>query len=497
MVTSEELAATIRGSVDRFFEWLAVYPEGRSFPLQADEIEIEHANGRVLAGIPGEKGFRTWRVLSIDADGDELLIDASGAFGNERTCIRLVPRTPAAELSRDIEMARLLRANEIASLGPTGFPGLRVVRVALNENNGRIAQLILENEHKLQSAALADVTNTMTPEALLATAFVWLRNANERRKRPFENVWIFADKRCARPLRKLHTLLDRRAKSMVRLAEIADQKGEQKLRELDSLPLSSLWREKPKKLALPVKVVTSDIAEMIIEIAPEKIDLIRSNQGETLRFLGLPLARVRTMLGKEKAWFGVDKRRKALTEENFRDVESLVEEVERFRSADSENQRHEYYRASPESWLESILRRNIKLLDANLILSPIYNQFRTLSDKIDLLALRRDGRLVIIELKTSPDRDMVFQAADYWRKIELHRRRGTLAKANLFGDREILDIPALVYTVAPALSFHRDFDYFAKMLAPEIELWRFELHEDWRGEIKVIARINHSLHRRN
>src|SRR5205823_8456791 len=130
-------------------------------------------------------------------------------------------------------------------------------------------------------------------------------------------------------------------------------------------------------------------------------------------------------------------------------LEELVESLKLNRSADAPNKRHHLYRTAPEAWLESILRRNIKLLDANLILSPIYNQFRFVRDKIDLLALRRDGRLVIIELKTQPDREMVFQAADYWRKIELQRLRGMLAVANLFEGREILDKPALVYLAAP------------------------------------------------
>ena len=127
--------------------------------------------------------------------------------------------------------------------------------------------------------------------------------------------------------------------------------------------------------------------------------------------------------------------------------------------------RHEFYRTSPEAWLESILRRDIRRLDANLILSPIYNQFRTSNDKIDLLALRRDGRLVVIELKTQPDREMIFQAADYWRKIELQRRRGVLPAADLFEGREILDEPVLVYLAAPALSFHRDYEFFATLAA--------------------------------
>ena len=192
------------------------------------------------------------------------------------------------------------------------------------------------------------------------------------------------------------------------------------------------------------------------------------------------------------AWFGTGKAKRLVTDESGADLVQLVEELRAHRTARPVSTRHEYYRVSPESWLEAILRRNIKLLDANLILSPIYNQFRTSTDRIDLLALRRDGRLVIIELKASPDREMPLQAADYWLKIEHQRRRGELARARLFDDIEIADRPALVYAVAPALAFHRDFHYFAKMLAPEIELWQFALHNDWRNELKVVARVDHS-----
>ncbi|HKX82857.1 MAG TPA: hypothetical protein VJL58_01440, partial [Pyrinomonadaceae bacterium] len=58
----------------------------------------------------------------------------------------------------------------------------------------------------------------------------------------------------------------------------------------------------------------------------------------------------------------------------------------------------------------------------------------------------------------------------------------------LFGDIQIIDKPTLVYAVAPALNFHRDFDMFALTVSPELEIWRFELHEDWRNEIRVITR---------
>ena len=484
MVEETETPASISEALQTHFEWLAVYSEGRAFPLRVDEIELEESPGRTLIGMHSDKGWRTWRVHSSSLAEGELLLELSGTFGAERQNVRLVPRTPAAELSREVELARLVRASEIAKSVEANFPGTKIIRVGLNESNGRMAQVIAESPQKTQWGVLADVTNALTPESLMASAFLWMDRLNARRKRPIESVWVAAEKKQARALRRLHTLLNRNAKAAVTIVEMAGEG----MRPLDDWPISALWREKPKKLSIPSEIVHTKTARAIVAIDPDRIDVIRSTQGETLRFLGLPFARVRSMMGQERAWFGTGKNKRPLNSENEEDLQGLIDELAEFRRADSPNPRHEFYRASPEWWLESILRRNIGLLDANLILSPIYNQFRSSTDKIDLLAMRRDGRLVIVELKTSPDREMVLQAADYWRKIELQRRRGVLAKARLFGDREILDKPALVYAVAPALSFHRDFEYFARKLAPEIELWRFELHEDWRSQVKVIAR---------
>ena len=479
-----EAPASLTDLLATHFEWLAVYSEGRTFPLRLDEIEVDESPAKTFIGMHGENGFRTWRVHNVGSEDGELSLTLSRNLGIERQTVRLIPRTPAAELAGEVELARLVRANEIAKLIEANFGVIKIIRVALNEHNGRMANILIESPNKEHTAVLGDVTNGLTAETLLASTFLWLERLNSRRKRPVLSAWIVAEKKQARALRRLHTLLNRNAKSRVVIVEINDEK----LKPLDEWTLSALWREKPRKLSIPSEVRVSKTLGEIIGISPDAIDSLRSKQGETARFHGLPFARIRSLMGKERSWFGVGKQRRPLLPENVEDLGKLVDELDRFRRPDSPNPRHEYYRASPELWLESILKRDIQKLDANLILSPIYNQFRSSTDKIDLLALRRDGRLVVIELKTSPDRQMVFQAADYWRKIELQRRRGVLAKARLFGDLEIKDEPTLVYAVAPALSFHRDFEYFARMLAPEIELWRFELHEDWRREIKVIAR---------
>ena len=230
----------------------------------------------------------------------------------------------------------------------------------------------------------------------------------------------------------------------------------------------------------------SRTAAEIIKLAPAEIDIIFNKYGETVRFHGLPFARVRRIGDAEKCWFGINRDRRILNDQTRDEFFDLIENLKDYRRFDSPNKRHALYRLAPEAWLEAILRRNINLLDVNLILSPIQHQFRAGGDVIDLLALRKDGRLIVIEIKTAPDAPMIYQAADYWRKIELQRRRGNLQKAKIFGDLEIADRPALVFLVAPTLSFHYHFDFLSQAVTPEIEIYRFNLNEGWREDLKVM-----------
>ncbi|MGI8812289.1 MAG: hypothetical protein ACR2IH_07135 [Pyrinomonadaceae bacterium] len=479
--------------LDAQAEWLIVRENGTSFPLQAGEIEVSSARGLIRLGFVDDRGFHSFPIHGWSENGDELAIRIGRDFGKTPEIIRLVPRTSAAALAMHVEIARTERAGEIGSAIARAYPHLKLFRVALSTDNGRLVEIIFENTSGGRIGVLSDVTESLTAECMLVSGMRWIDRLRVRSKKPYRELWLAGPKKQARPLQKLCGLLRSSEQNGLSIL-LLDLNKDDACRELKMLKPSDLWREKPKKLLLPGSVTITETAKNVIAVASENIDVINSKQGETIRFHGLPFVRVRTMLGREKAWLGFDRSRRPITEDNRGELSDLIRSLEDYRRADGPNRRHRLYSHSPEAWLESILRRNIKLLDPNLILAPIYNQFRASSDKIDLLALRRDRRLVIIELKTSPDREMVFQSADYWRKIEMQRRRGNLAKAKVFGDLEILDVPALVYAVAPALSFHRDFEYFARKLAPEIELWRFELHENWRRKIKVIGRKNYNFH---
>ncbi len=465
---------------------------GRTFPLDRTEIDVGGDDDKTLFGFLDDNGFHSWRLNKATLSENEISLDVAGAFGRKREMIRLVPRVAAAEIAAEIEIARLKMANEIAAMIEPSFPGMKLGRVALNVETGRIAQIQFETIDKIPIAAVADVTAKLTSETIMTAAMLWLEKLGSRKKKPVLEIWIICEKRSSRNAQKLHALLTEKWKAKITIITIDRKPDPPRLIELPKRKIRDLWREKASKLVIPADAMSSETAQKLVDLAPDKIDTIYSKQGETLRFMGLPFARVRSMMGQERAWFGVGKHRAILGADTAEHLESLVAELELNRSPSGPNKRHELYRTAPEAWLESILRRNISLLDGNLILSPIYNQFRSSNDKIDLLALRRDGRLVIIELKTQPDREMVFQAADYWRKIELQRRRGLLAEANLFGGLEILDKPALVYLAAPAWSFHRDFEFFARAVSPEIELWRFELHEHWREAVRVVGRMSTS-----
>lgn len=268
------------------------------------------------------------------------------------------------------------------------------------------------------------------------------------------------------------------------------------LREIEVPRLASLL-DSPVRFRFSPRAWMSETAAQLVALAPAEIDVIRARHGETLRFRGLAFARVRRLPDGERVWFGVPGagQKLLLDAGNWRQLAKLIDELAAHRRADAVDPRHAYFRAAPEAWLESIVRREITRLDPGLIVSPLHVQFRTAretagtgSRPVDLLALRHDGRLVIVELKVSEDAALPLQGADYWRRVETHRRSGDIVRARLFGELEIADEPPLVYLVAPVFRFHRAFQHLARMVSPEIEMFRFDINEDWRACVHVVRR---------
>lgn len=465
-------------------EWIIVTNDGRSFAFENSEIEVDEHRDRMLFGFPSDTGYQTWRIDGAETRRDELHLSLSRAAGSELSSVRLVPRASFSELQASVELARLERANRVAAMLRESFRGLRLNRVELNRENGRFAQIRYE-QSGIARACIADVSDSLLPEFLISSACFWLAKLSKRKRDPVRSVAIAAEKRSARRLQKLHALLREDWRSRVSVLEIKD---DGRIDARPALEFEDLWSGSVPDVRVPILAQPTDTARNLIALAPEAIDSVFSRQGETVRYHGLPFARIRRLAGTERCWFGTDRNRQLLSEANVAELASIVDELREYRRFASENRRHAFYHTAPEAWLESILRRDIRRLDANLVLSPVYHQFRAEREKIDLLALRRDGRLVIIELKVEPDREAIFQTIDYWRKIERIRRAGKLRSAGLFGNLEIADAPTICYLAAPTLAFHRDFDFTASLVSPAVEIHRFNLAEDWRRRLRVLER---------
>ncbi len=368
-------------------------------------------------------------------------------------------------------------------------PGMR------RDQPGRYARIVLRLPHeRLAVTATVARSDARNIDSLFSSALLWFNRLLSRPQRPpIEKLLVVVEPNTLEAARQRHVLLRESLRQRIELWEIDDDW--EQTHPARAIERKALWKKRLTRFPPVTEAETSERAQQIVSQAPQAIDIVNSRHGQTLRYHGLPFVRLRRVMTSDRVWFGIEgSRRRALDEYHERDWAKLFADLQSYRHEDCRDRRHWLYRSAGEAWLESMLRRDITKLDPGLIIAPLHAQFRTShggptgARPIDLLALRHDGRLVVIELKVNEDREHVFQGVDYWRRVEAHRRRGHISKAKLFGDREISDESPLVYLVAPALRFHPSFRTLAKMIAPDVEIYRFDINEDWRGGVRVVRR---------
>jgi hypothetical protein len=481
-------------------EWLYVSSDGTAQSLRRDDMEIVISRERLVFSCWTETGNRLWRILNWSWNGQSLALHVSRRAGAEVAMIELIPRASAKSIAATIRAARQSRCEHLAQLAAGLQPATTIERLALSRGTrpgqpGRYAQILLRSKHE-RIAVTGPVVSSQAAavDAFLSSALLWFRRTSDRINPPLvKQLWLIVSAELLKPMLYRVALLGDSLRNIIRVFTVNENLSS--LAEVSCPDKDELWN---KKLAHfpPVAVATiSDLAAAIVAEAPEAIDVVHARHGETLRYFGLPFARVRSLLNTQRVWFGINRaHRRLLEESSLNDWQNLLRDLREHRSASALDHRHALYRAAPEAWLESLLRRDITMLDPGLIIAPLHAQFRTARGArlgirpIDLLALRQDGRLVVIELKVSEDREHVLQGADYWRRVEAHRRRGHIAKAKLFGEREIRDEAPLVYLVAPTLRVHPAFQTLARCISRDIEIYRFDINEDWRVGVRVMRR---------
>jgi hypothetical protein len=490
---------TIAALFSAHAEWFITQSSDNTEAIRREELDIAIDQGRLILSSWTEKGTRSWRIAAWEWSGQKLLLQTSRRMGAERQVLELIPRASAAAIAATVKAARQARCEQLACLCCSVLAGTKVERAALSPGMrrgqpGRYARIILRLKHE-RIAVTATVASTYKGDvdAFLTAALIWFTHASERARPPYiQRLWLVLEKSVIKSAMDRIALLRDSLKNAINVYEIDDDW--QQLVEVAIPERREIFKKRLARFPPATAPEISEWAKAMVASKPHAIDLVHARQGETLRYYGLPFARVRRLMDTDRVWFGVGPYRRMLDEKSEHDWDTLMQELREHRSADASDHHHALYRTASESWLESLLRRDITKLDPGLIIAPLHAQFRTARGgrlgvrPIDLLALRQDGRLVVIELKVYEDREHVLQGADYWRRVEAHRRRGHISRAKLFGEMKIRDESPLVYLVAPTLRFHPSFQTMARTIAPDIEIYRFDINEDWRAGVRVMRR---------
>jgi hypothetical protein len=212
---------------------------------------------------------------------------------------------------------------------------------------------------------------------------------------------------------------------------------------------------------------------------------------------GLEYARVRHSLApgsftaKDEIFFGAGPSETLLddvTEDLFRDLMDRLL-MSRRPAAPA---RDALYRLQPERWLESVLRRDLSVLDPLLGSGPVYSQLPAFASAsrtlLDLLTVNRQGRLVVLELKADDDLHLPLQALDYWARVRALHRDGALRPQGYFPGVELAADEPLLVLVAPALHIHPANESVLSHLLPAVPWQLIAVDERWRDQCRVMLR---------
>jgi hypothetical protein len=237
--------------------------------------------------------------------------------------------------------------------------------------------------------------------------------------------------------------------------------------------------------------------DRILTALPECEVAVLSAAEVVFRWRGLEFARAR--LSREAASFrtsqeivfGSGAEERILDEGSAREFASLVQRLRTQRGPQGGGHQA-LFRLHPERWLESLVVRDVSVLDQRLDPSSLYSQVPAFSASdramLDVLTTTRDRRLAVVELKAGEDIHLPLQGLDYWSRVQWHHARGEFASLGYFAGRELSPEDPLLFLVAPTLHIHPATDTILRYLAPRVDWTLIGVDERWRDGVRAIFR---------
>jgi hypothetical protein len=241
----------------------------------------------------------------------------------------------------------------------------------------------------------------------------------------------------------------------------------------------------------------ADSIHRVLALLPECDVAVLSPAEVAFRWHGLEFARARVAQSErsfqngQELVFGIGAEEHLLDENNEPRWRELITRLRTARQ-NLGSRFQPLWRLHPERWLESLVLRDVTALDQRFDPSHHYSQVPAFSASdramLDVLALTRDGRLAVIELKADEDIHLPLQGLDYWSRVQWHHARGEFRSAGYFPGREISLADPLLFLVAPTLHIHPATDTLLHYLHPLIHWTLVGIDERWREGVRVIFR---------
>lgn len=472
----------------------SVLAEWQGEMREACEFSVEW--GKLIFAWWDEHCAQNWRVQSYEIMPAEIRLRATRSFGRDLTT--LVLRNVARWREQIVVSGAQRRqpySNLLGTLLSQHFAHARIQKLAATQSYPRWR--IQSGQQTVLVIGVGAMEQQEEIDSIVAAGLVWLAGFKPGAQRL---CFCVPSERSQTVIERL-TLFDQQPYGARLECFEVDERAE-KLTTVTLAAQAELLHHQPRELRWPTaSAQVNPWRARILALAPDLIEVRTNSQLECESFSvhGLEFARAR-LHGLNRVSFGVAglpedftaPTQASLSEENFPQLSALVHQLIQHRQAHCHDRRHPFYRLRAEAWLESLLRCNIRALDAGLDERFVYSQIPAWRVEersvLDLLTVNHMGRLVVIEIKAAEAAQLPLQGLDYWLRVEQARVRGEFALRGLFAGIELAEAPPLLYLVAPRLRFHRSFTTITQCIAPEIEAYRIGINVNWRTGIRVRER---------
>jgi len=485
----------------------------REFLLRHDNVQVMES-GLPVARLDSTSGY------ALDCDTGHLVFHLWSPQANfVRRVLRAAPRPPA-RLDLDCwrmghpRPTRVVLDGAAAAAAPPrshdrqdfqtqvlaaaarAWPGWRLERAATGPAelrtsggaSGLLRFLLRRRQQTLAGLAIADTEPAAAHDALLAQGLAWIELLRSRTAAaPLKSVvWVLPD--------AARRALARRRRWLRPQPPLAACRFDPSSGELEPTPLEddgNCSTRLHRPAAAPPQPQSSASAHLFAQVrarCPEATwKLGPAGEGRILVY-GLEIAR-EALPGELLAphYFGIGREASPLLPASRPLFDRLLAQVadERRPGRDA---RAPLYALQPERWMEHLLCADPSRLDPALAPGAVHAQVALGTGRIlDLLALDREGRLLVIELKASEDLGFPLQALDYWRWVRHHQQLGDFERLGYFPGRALSPLPPRLWLVAPALRWHPHTDRLLARLAG-LPVTCIGLNETWRHGLQVVFR---------